>query len=416
MKRAIIYPITLALVTLGASALVAWQALSRPPPIKVGILHSLTGTMAISEKGVVDATLLAIDELNKRGGVLGRPVEPVIFDGASDEQAFAKGAKQLIESNVAVIFGCWTSASRKTVKPVLEQHGSLLFYPVQYEGLEQSPNIVYGGSTPNQQILPGITWATKNLGNTFFLVGSDYIFPHAANAIIKDQITGLGGSVVGEQYILLGSQEVDAVIAQILLAKPQVIINTINGDTNVAFFKKLRAAGITPEKIPTISFSVAEQELHSLGGGDMAGDYAVWSYFQSIVSPQNMNFVSSFRNKYGAERVLSDAMEAAYVNVHLWAQAAQSAKSTAVPDIRKALGNQVLAAPEGIVYPDANTQHLWKAIRIGKIRKNGQFTIVWESGQPVRPVPYPPTRKPEDWQQFLTQLYEQWGKKWAREA
>ncbi len=416
MKRAILYILALSALALCASAFVAWYQLSKPLPIKVGILHSLTGTMAISEKGVVDATLLAIDEVNERGGVLGRQLLPLIYDGASDWPTFAKGAEQLIAQDVAAIFGCWTSASRKTVKPVVEKHKSLLLYPVQYEGLEQSPHIFYGGSTPNQQILPAITWATKNLGNTFFLVGSDYIFPHAANEIIKDQIAGLGGSVVGEEYILLGSSDVDTAIAQIVALQPQVIINTINGDTNVAFFKKLRAAGITPEKVPTISFSIAEQELHTLGGQDMAGDYAVWSYFQSILSPENTNFVASFKKKYGSERVLSDPMEAAYTNLHLWAQAAAQAKSTNVDAVLKALPSQSLAAPEGIVYPDAQTQHLYKAIRIGKIRKSGQFTIVWESGQPVQPVPYPPSRTKQQWQQFVTQLYKQWGNKWSKEA
>ena len=383
-------------------------------PIKIGVLHSLTGTMAISEKSVVDATLMAVEEINRKGGVLGRPIEAIVVDGQSNWQTFAKEAERLItQEKVSTVFGCWTSASRKTVKPVFEKYNHLLFYPVQYEGLEASPNIVYTGAAPNQQIIPAVKWSFDKLGKKFFLVGSDYVFPRTANAIIKDQVAALRGEIVGEDYILLGSVDVKSVIDKIVEAKPDVILNTINGDSNVAFFRELRKAGITPDKIPTVSFSLAEDELRSLKADDMIGDYAAWNYFQSIDSDSNVNFVKNFKAKYGADRVTDDPMEAAYFGVYLWAQAVTDAGSDDVNDIRKAIKNQSLNAPEGTVYIDADNQHTWKIVRIGKIKPDGQFDIVWSSDKPIRPVPYPIYRSQEDWEKFLDDLYKGWNGNWA---
>jgi urea transport system substrate-binding protein len=383
-------------------------------PIKVGVLHSLSGTMAISEKSVVDATLLAIEELNRKGGLLGRQIEPVVADGRSDWPTFASEANRLIaEEEVVVIFGCWTSASRKTVKPVLEKHDHLLFYPVQYEGLESSPNIIYTGAAPNQQIIPAVKWCADHLGKGFFLVGSDYVFPRTANAIIKDQLAAIRGEVLGEEYILLGSSKVDEAVQRIIDTRPDVILNTINGDTNVAFFRALRAAGITPDKIPTMSFSVAEDELRTLGVENMVNDYACWNYFQTVDTPENQRFVDAFRKKYGDDRVTDDPMEAAYFGVHLWAQAVRDAGTVEVKTVRERLGNQTYRAPGGIVYIDAENNHTWKTVRIGRIRADGQFEILWSSGKPVRPVPYPVYRSPSEWHSFLDGLYTGWGEKWA---
>ena len=307
------------------------------PPVRVGVLHSLSGTMALSEKPVVDATLLAIDEINKQGGVLGRPVEAVVEDGASDWPTFARLADKLItKDKVSTVFGCWTSASRKTVKPLFEQHDHLLFYPVQYEGLENSPNIIYTGAAPNQQILPAVKWCCSFLGKKrLFLVGSDYVFPRCANAIIRDQAAALGGEIIGEEYLLLGSQDTAGVVTKIAAAQPDIILNTINGDANVAFFRGLRAAGITAEKIPTISFSLAEEELTTLDTKDLVGDYAACNYFMSINRPQNHAFVRRFQAKFGPHRVTTDPMEAAYFGVHLWAKAVEAAGSTDVRAIRR---------------------------------------------------------------------------------
>jgi urea transport system substrate-binding protein len=299
------------------------------------------------------------------------------------------------------------------VKSVFEERDHLLFYPVQYEGLEQSPNIVYTGAAPNQQIIPAVKWCFDNLGKRFFLVGSDYVFPRTANAIISDQLGAIRGEIVGEQYILLGSTDVDDIVRQIVEAQPDVILNTINGDTNVAFFKKLRAAGVTPDKIPTMSFSIAEDELRTLGVANMVGDYACWNYFQAVGTEENKSFVQAFQEKYGANRVTDDPMEAAYIGVRLWAQAVSDAKSDNASDVRNAIASQTLRAPQGMVYVDAENHHTWKTVRVGQIRSDGQFEIVWSSQRPIRPVPYPIYRSRSEWDQFLDALYYEWGQSWS---
>ncbi len=383
-------------------------------PVKVGVLHSLTGTMAISERSVVDATLLAIEGVNEAGGVLGRRVEAVVVDGRSDWPAFARGAERLItEEKVSTVFGCWTSASRRTVKPVFERLGHLLIYPVQYEGLEESPAIVYTGAAPNQQIQPAVKWALDNVGKRFYLVGSDYVFPRTANAIIKEQLASQRGEVAGEDYLLLGSTDVDAIVDRIVAARPDMILNTINGDSNVAFFRALRARGLTPQKVPTMSFSIAEDELRSLPAREMAGDYAAWNYFQSVDTPENREFVARFRKKYGASRVTDDPIEAAYFGVHLWAQAVRAAGSDDVSAIRKAIKKQSWNAPGGTVYVDPESNHTWKTVRIGRIQGDGQFQIVWSSDKPIRPVPFPIYRTRQEWGTFLEALQASWGGAWA---
>lgn len=403
---------------LGAGFTVYQISYAPGPPIKVGILHSLTGTMAVSEKAVVDATLLAIEEVNARGGLLRRRrLVPVVADGASDWPSFAREARRLIDrERVEVVFGCWTSASRKTVRPVFEQTDHLLFYPVQYEGLETSPNIFYTGAAPNQQIIPAVKWATDKLGKRIFLVGSDYVFPRTANAIIRDQVQALRGEIVGEEYLRLGSKEAGQVVAKILATKPDVVLNTINGDSNLAFFAALRAAGVTSARIPTISFSISENELLAMDRAAMAGDYAAWNYFQSLPTEENRQFIERFRARFGRERVISDPMEAAYLGVHLWAQAVQEAGDPSPRATRVALRDQSLQAPEGVVITDPDTQHTWRSVRIGKIRPDGQFEIIWDSGKPVRPVPYPIYRSPQQWNDFLNALQAGWGGKWAAEA
>jgi urea transport system substrate-binding protein len=370
--------------------------------------------MSTSERTVRDATLMAIDEINAKGGLLGRKIVPVVVDGKSDPKTFAAEAERLITAEkVSVIFGCWTSASRKTVRPILERHNHLLFYPVQYEGLERSPNIVYTGAAPNQQILPAVNWCFQQLkARKFFLVGSDYVFPRTANAIIEAQVNALAGEVVGQEYILLGSDRVDAIVQKIVDAQPDVILNTINGDSNVAFFTALRRAGITSEHIPTMSFSLAESELQSMNSEGIAGDYAAWNYFQSVDRKENLAFVQRFKDKYGANRVTDDPIEAGYFGVYLWAQAVEDAATDEVSAVRRNLPNQSFPAPQGIVSIDADNGHTWKTVRIGKILKGGQFEIVWTSGRPLRPIPYPIYRTPEQWDEFLNGLYRAWGNQW----
>ncbi len=385
------------------------------PPIRVGVLHSLTGTMAESESAVVEATLLAIEELNRAGGVLGRPVEPLVRDGRSEPLVFAEQAKKLItEDHVCTVFGCWTSASRKTVLPVFERHDHLLVYPVEYEGLEESPNIIYLGATPNQQIIPAVQWAFAFQGKRrFFLVGSDYVFPRAANTIIRETLDKLGAEVAGEEYLPMGSFDVKDVVKKIVAAAPDVILNTINGDSNIAFFQELRAAGVTPEKSNTISFSIGEEELRHLNVAQMVGDYAAWSYFQSITLPENLEFVARFKAKYGPQRVLTDPMEAAYVGVKLWALAVRQAGSDNVSKIRAAFVEQHMVAPEGPVRIDPKTRNSYNTPRIGRIQPDGQFEIVWKDVKEVPPIPYPPSRTPEQWNAYLHELYRGWGDQWS---
>jgi len=381
------------------------------------VLHSLTGTMATSGTSVVDATLFALDELNQAGGVLGRPIKPIVVDGRSDWPTFAREARRLLaQEKVCTVFGCWTSAGRKSVKPVFEEFDHLLLYPVQYEGLETSPAIVYLGAAPNQQILPAVEWAVRTLKRKrFFLVGSGYVFPRAANAILKDRLKQEGAEVVGEEYLPLGSQQAEAVVAAIARAKPDMILNTINGDSNTAFFRALRAAGLTPADTPTLSFSVGEQELRSLNPADLAGDYAAWTYFQSLATPENQDFVRRFHAKY-PQRSITDPMETAYLGVKLWAQAVDEAQSLDPKKIRRALLNQRLRGPGGEVRIDPDTQHCFRTPRIGQIQADGQFKVVWTAPAPVRPEPYPNSRTAEAWRAFLHDLYTGWGNRWAAPA
>ena len=366
----------------------------KKPSIKVGILHSLTGTMAISETALVDASLMAIEELNKRGGVLGRKLHPIVVDGASNWDQFALEAEDLItQHQVSVIFGCWTSACRKAVKPVIEKYNHILFYPLQYEGLEASPNIVYTGAAPNQQIIPSVHWALENIGKNIYLVGSDYVFPRTANMIIKDLLKNRNISVLGETYLPLGSHDVAELIDDIRLKNPNLIINTINGDSNVAFFKHL------PKdlKIKVMSYSIAETEVLSIGTDLLQGHYAAWNYFQSINTSENLEFVENFKIKFGQHRVINDPMEAAYTGVHLWAQTAETAGSHLPTLVRAALGYQSMKAPHGVVSIDKKSQHLWKTVRIGEIMPDGQFEVVWSSGTSVRPAPFPSTYSRQEW-------------------
>jgi len=385
-------------------------------PIKIGVLHSLTGTMAISESSLVDSVLLAIDEINSRGGVLGRRIQPIIADGRSNWNTFANEARRLIEKEqVCSVFGGWTSASRKTMKSVFEEFGNLLWYPVQYEGLEQSPNIVYLGAAPNQQVLPAVRWAIRNLGKRIFLVGSDYVFPRSANEIVKDEVENLGGEIVGEHYKILGDQDFNSVVEEIKKTKPDFIFNTINGDSNIPFFKQLRKEGITSSMVPTVSMSVAEDEVRHINSILTAGDYAVWNYFQSLDNRINKLFVKNFKYRYGPHRVTSDPIEKAYSSILFFAKAVEKAGNTEVSSIRNALKGIALSLPAGVATIDPHTQHLTQIVRVGRARADGQFDIVWDSKNSIKPEPYPKSRSPAEWQTFLNSLYRQWGGKWARE-
>lgn len=411
-KYILTIPVLCLLITIGG-----WVVIKNKPTgtIRVGVLHSLSGTMAISERHVKEATLLAIDHINRQGGIDGRLIEPVIADGRSDWPTFAVQAQRLIrEKKVSAIFGCWTSASRKTIKPIIEKNNHLLFYPVQYEGLENSPNIIYAGASPNQQIIPAVRWSFTNMGKRFFLVGADYIFPRAANEIIKSEAVVLGADIVGEAYVKLGDTQINHVIEQIKTSNPDIIFNTINGGTNREFFRELSYAGITADTIPVMSFSVAEKEVEVIGAKIAEGHFACWNYFQSIDTKKNRQFVHAFKAKYGVSATVSDPMVAAYSAVFFWAQAVKEAGTDAPQNVLRHLKGKSLESAQGRITIDVENNHTWRHARIGKLMENGQFEIVWQSEHIIRPQPYPAYRGQYQWKEFIQKLYHSWGGHWEK--
>jgi len=390
-------------------------------PIKIGILHSKTGSMALSESPVIDATLLAMDEVNQGGGVLGRQLQPIVIDGKSDPETFAIAADKLLgEEKVAVVFGCWTSASRKAVKPSFERYGELLFYPVHYEGLEQSPRIVYLGAAPNQQLLPAIDFLTKKLGKKrVYIVGSDYVYPRPAAEIIADHIKKSklpGVELVGSGYVPLGSKDVKPLVDDIVRLKPDAIVNLLNGTTNFSFFKDLKLVDITAEKIAIISTSITENELRGLDPETMAGSYLVGNFFQSLDREEARGFLQKIQARFGPDRVVSDAMAAAYSGVHLWAKAANAAGVLDADAVMSRLQGETFAAPGATVKIDPVNRHTWQPWRIGKVRADGQVDVIASSNENVAPAPFPNSRTRADWERYLEGLYIDWGSRWQAPA
>ena len=359
--------------------------------VKVGILHSTTGTMAISETGSVQAEKLAIAQINEMGGVLGRKIEVIQEDGASDWPTFAeKARKLLVEDKVAAVFGCWTSASRKAVLPVFEQYNGMLYYPTFYEGLEQSKNVIYTGQEATQQILAGLDWVTKEKGaKTFFLIGSDYIWPRTSNKIARKHIEMKGQKVVGEEYFPLGHTQFNSVINKIKLTKPDVIYASVVGGSNVAFYKQMKAAGIDLNKQTLMTISVTEDEMLGIGGENIAGAYACMKYFQTLKNPNNEKFVAAFKKMWGGESVIGDVTQAGYLGPWLWKLTAEKAQSFDVDKIAAAsAGIEFTGAPEGYVRVHEN-HHLWSKTRVGRARTDGQFDVVYETADLIEPNPFP---------------------------
>ncbi len=355
--------------------------------VPVGILHSLSGTMAISEAPLVEAQLMAIAEINQTGGILGKLIDPIIEDGASEPAFFKAKAKKLIQHDqVTTVFGCWTSASRQAVLPVFEELNALLWYPVQYEGLECSKNIFYLGSCPNQQVEPAVTWLLRNKGKRFFLLGSEDIFPRTVNKLITSQLKQQGGVVIGEEYVALGAKEFQEIITKIEQLRPDVVFNTLNGDSNLTFYRQYQESGITATDIPILAVSVAEAEIQKIGAAAV-GHYASWSYFQSLDNPKNQKFVQNFQANYGADRVTSDPIESAYTQVYLWKQSVELAASFEVDRVRVAAYGQSFEAPSGLVTIESN-HHVRKACRIGRVLPTGQFELVGGSNDLIKPLPW----------------------------
>ncbi len=388
-------------------------------PIKVGILHSLSGTMAISETSLKDVALMAIEELNENGGVLGRQIEPIVVDPASDWPLFAEKARELIQQDkVAVVFGCWTSVSRKSVLPVFEELNGLLFYPVQYEGEESSFNVFYTGAAPNQQAIPAVEYLMSEDGGgaeRFVLLGTDYVYPRTTNKILNYflESKGVAKADIMELYTPFGHSDYQTIVADIkrfAVGKQTAVVSTINGDSNVPFYKELANQGLKAEDIPVVAFSVGEEELRGIDTAPLVGHLAAWNYFMSVETPENQAFVAkwdAFVKKHnlpgGDKRVTNDPMEATYIGVKMWAQAVEQAKTTEVNAVRQAVGNQVVRSPSGFdITMDAKNHHLHKPVLIGEVREDGQFDIVWNTDGPIRAQAWSPfipdsAEKVADW-------------------
>lgn len=359
--------------------------------VTVGQLHSATGTMAISETGSIQAEQLAIDQINAMGGVLGRQIKVIKEDGASDWPTFAEKAKKLLVSDkVGTVFGCWTSASRKAVLPVFEKEKGMLYYPTFYEGLEQSPNVIYTGQEATQQILDGLNWVAKEKkAKTFYLIGSDYIWPRTSMKIARKHIENvLKGKVVGEEFYALGTTQFGSLINKIKLKKPDVVYAAVVGGSNVSFYKQLKAAGITSAKQTLLTISVTEDEVLGIGGENLEGFYSCMKYFQSLENESNKEFVAAFKEKYGKDSVIGDVTQAAYLGPWLWKAAVEKAGSFDIAKIAEASpGLEMTNAPEGYVKVHPN-HHLWSKARVGKWKKDGQAEIVYES-ELIEPDPFP---------------------------
>jgi urea transport system substrate-binding protein len=371
------------------------------PPIKVGVLHSLSGTMAQSETPIKDIVLMGIDEVNAAGGVLGRKVEPIVEDPASNWDLFAEKAKKLlVEDKVATVFGCWTSVSRKSVLPVFEKYNGLLFYPVQYEGEECSKNVIYTGATINQQASPAVDYLMSAQGGNkkrFYLVGTDYVYPRTTNKVLRLYLKkkGVKEDGIAEEYTPFSHQDYQTIVGKIksfCAGGDGAVINTINGDSNTPFFKELANQGVTAASCPVISFSFAEVELQALDVKPLVGHLASWNYYMSIKTPQNLKWMSAFK-AYAAKKgiksaITDDPMMHGYLQVKLWAAAANKAGSTDVDKVLKALEGLEIESPVGPYKVDPENHHTWKPVYIGKILADGQFEIVWKTPAAVRPEPW----------------------------
>jgi urea transport system substrate-binding protein len=388
-------------------------------PVKIGILHSLSGTMAISETSLKDVALMTIEEINAQGGLLGRKLEPVVVDPASNWPLFAEKARELIEKEkVAVTFGCWTSVSRKSVLPVFEELNGLLFYPVQYEGEESSYNVFYTGAAPNQQAIPAVEYLMSEAGGgakRFVLLGTDYVYPRTTNKILRYFLhsKGVADADIMEEYTPFGHSDYQTIIAKVKKfaeGKRTAVVSTINGDSNVPFYKELGNQGLKAENIPVVAFSVGEEELRGIDAKPLVGHLAAWNYFMSIDNPLNKNFIDKWKAYVkknnlpdGDKRVTNDPMEATYIGIKMWAQAVVQSGTFDVNAVRQAVAGQVFKAPNGMeIKMDERNHHLHKPVFIGEVQADGQFKVVWKTDGPIRAMPWSPfvpdsAKKVADW-------------------
>jgi urea transport system substrate-binding protein len=392
-------------------------ALEGPPAsarsIRIGLLIARTGPLAVADRNVESAQRLAIQEINANGGVLNRPLEPVIVDTNSNSATAFAGAQRLLErEKVPALFGCATSGCRKSLRPLVEAADAVLVYPYPTEGMEASPNILVLGSAPNQQIIPVIKWSMDTFGRRIFFVGSDGVNARIAAELTRLQITALRGQLVGEDYITADTQDFGTITARLQAARPDVIFNFATGTINGPFMTALRGARIMPNHTPVMSFALGEDDIRAIGPQLMAGDYVAQSYFGSIGTAASQNFKESLRRAFGQDVPATAAMEAAYIGIHLWARAVQDAQSVAWKDVRPVLGGLSINAPGGVISVDPVTFYAWKNVRIGMIADDGQIDISWESGRPVRPVPFPGLQSTDEWRRAVDLLYTAWGQQW----
>lgn len=359
------------------------------PTIKIGFVNSLSGTMAISETTVNKSLHMAADEINAAGGVLGKQLKVVDQDGKSEPAVFAEKARSLIEKEcVAAVFGGWTSSSRKAMLPVFEADNALLFYPLQYEGMESSSNIFYSGAAPNQQIVPALDYLKEQGHKKLFLVGSDYVFPQTANRVVNAYAEGNGMEVVGEEYTPMGSTDFTTIVNKLKSSGADAVVNTLNGDSNVAFFKEYKASGLTADQVLVISMSIAEEEISAIGLDNVKGQLTAWNYYQTLDSSENQKFVKNFKAKYGASKPTSDPMESAYTSLYLWKAMVEKAKSFDVDKVKAAADGVTFNAPEGKVTVDGENHHIYKTSYIGRIEDDLLIHTVWQSDGPIAPDPY----------------------------
>ncbi|MFL6664373.1 MAG: urea ABC transporter substrate-binding protein [Rhizobacter sp.] len=398
---------TLSAIGLAVGTLGLAQMAHAADTIKVGILHSLSGTMAISETVLKDVALMTIDEINAKGGVLGKKLEPVVVDPASNWPLFAEKAKQLItQDKVAVMFGCWTSVSRKSVLPVVEELNGLLFYPVQYEGEELSKNVFYTGAAPNQQAIPAVEYLMSKEGGgakRFVLLGTDYVYPRTTNKILRAFLhsKGVKDTDIDEKYTPFGHSDYQTIVADVKkfsAGGKTAVISTINGDSNVPFYKELGNQGLKATDVPVVAFSVGEEELRGVDTKPLVGHLAAWNYFMSLKNPTNEAFKKQWaayakaKNLPGADKPLTnDPMEATYIGIHMWKQAVEKAKSTDTDKVIAAMSGQTFQAPGGFTSTmDAKNHHLHKPVFIGEVKADGQFNVVWKTPAPVKAKPWSP--------------------------
>lgn len=404
-------------IAAGFATVPAFESLlaSARPPIVVGLLHSESGPQAISERSLIDAEILALEEINASGGVAGRKLKWVVRDGRSDPSVFASEARRLIESDGAsVIFGCWSADSRKAVRSVVEDKESLLLVPGNYEGFEPPGRVVYAGGSANQSVIPAIRWCIDSLkSRRFFLLGSEELWSRCASEVARDTVQTAGSEVVGEAFLPLAGGDVGSVVDAIRSAKADVVLNLISGEANLPFYAAIKKAGFTSESLPILAFGVSEDELRRFPPGDLTGHYAAWNYFQSVDRPENRDFVRRFKARYGQDRVTCDPIVAAYGAVILWSQTAREVESSDPKIVRDHLPRQSLDAPEGIITIAGDSLISWRPFHVGRARADGQFDIVSSIAKPVHPLTYPWTRSRKEWDDFLDGLRAGWGGGWS---